>query len=412
MQTKTNVQSELAASLLCIYYPQQLLPALAAVLSFRRHHGMLQTAPLHVLVWSPETTSYSTYKKRLEIFHILLGGFPWATLSFPDPNEVRVHLSHNAKVLDKASYLRHKFSEAKIDAIYYAHDISADFIAQSAMQAFLAAKRICFGDALGVVYSNDYFTELTYPLGNIIHAISQPATTVRNLLFRLKRNWTLPRKDCRLDACYVVPILPCDPGGDFLAGKNLVLVDDASLFLALRTLSQAAERHLDNKNKAITTLNQPPIFVMLLGSYSESRLTSEDQEIRLYIEIADQYVPAGGRIFLKAHPVSQQDKITRITKALSSNFEIIEISADEWPIELMPSLIKGNQVLSLSYSSVSLSYLYGFQVTHVLNRKLINKFFPKKNQSWVLESNELYLQQLDFASTRCPQFRKVMEMEP
>lgn len=404
------MQGDGKTSLLCLYYPQQLLPALAAVLSFRRHRGTVPTAPLHVFVWNPGTTECSVRERRAKSFRILLADFPWATLVFPDQREVQTRLSHNAKVRGKAAYLRQKFGDDTIDAIYYAHDISADFIAQSAMQAFPSAARICFGDALGVVYGNDYFTALTYPLGRVAQAIRQPALTLRNLLFRLKRAWTLPPRDQRLDAGYVVPILPCDPGGDFFAGKQLLQTEDASLFQVLHTLSAAVEDCLTRCGEA-PALRRPPFFVMLLGSYSESRLSTEAQELQLYVEVARRHVPAGGRIFLKAHPVSTKGKVDRIARALASNYEIIATSVDEWPIELMPSLIEGNRILSLSYSSVSLLYLYGARVTHVLDRALIDQFFPERTRQWVQAGNELYLAQLEVAAVRRAEIERKAEIE-
>ncbi|MBV5337456.1 MAG: hypothetical protein J0653_05770, partial [Deltaproteobacteria bacterium] len=84
-------------SLLCLYYPQQLLPGLAAVMSFRRHCGTDAKAPLTVLVWSHPATEHKTRERRLQAFKLLLSSFPWATLFFPDQDEVKSHLSHNSR---------------------------------------------------------------------------------------------------------------------------------------------------------------------------------------------------------------------------------------------------------------------------------------------------------------------------
>ena len=393
---RTDAPGDCKKSLLCLYYPQQLLPGLAAVLSFRRSQGEGAAAPLTVLVWTPPATEQSVRKKRLQAFKVLLEDFAWACLYFPEQDEIKAHLSQNAKVLNKAGYLRKKFGQDAFDAIYYAHDISADFIAQSAMQAFPNAKRICFGDALGVVYSNDFFTGMTYPIGSAGNILRWPGRVFRNMPYRFKRAWTLPSASRRLDADYVIPILPCDPGGDFIEGKKLLLVDGDSLRHVQDSLSKAVERHLTDE-KCWANGDTKIDFIMLLGSYSESRLTTEDQECALYVEVARLHVAPGSRIALKPHPLSSAEKVERIRRALSPDYDVEVAHYGELPIEAMPWLVEHSKVLSFSYSSVSLRYLYNSTVLHVLSDALINKFFPGDTRQWMNESNKLYLDQLAIA---------------
>ena len=365
------------------------------MLSYRRHQGKDAEAPLTVLVWSHPAIDHKTRERRLQAFKVLLVSFPWATLYFPDRDEVKTHLSSNSRVMRKADYLRGKFGQSAFAAVYYAHDISADFIAQSAMQAYPNASRVCFGDALGVVYSNAYFTDHTYPVG-AFEAFSRPMRTIRNLLFRLKRIWTLPSRHRRLDAEQAVLILPCDPGGDFLLGKKLQSVDYEALCCVLDGLSNSAEQHLiEKKCRGEGDVNSS--VVMLLGSYSESRLTSEIQECALYVEAGRLHISPGSKIILKAHPVSQPEKIALIKQALSVHYDTIVFTNNEIPIETMPSLAKNYKIISFSYSSVSLLYLYGSTVLHAMNDSMINVFFPEETRLWMRESNSLYLQQIDIA---------------
>lgn len=364
-------------------------------MSYRRYRGEDAKLPLTVLVWSHPATEHQARERRLQAFEALLKGFPWATLFFPNQDEVRASLSHNSRVMRKADYLRGKFGQSTFAAVYYAHDVSADFIAQSAMQAYPNGLRVCFGDALGVVYSNNYFTDHTYPIG-AAEFFTRPMRATRNLLFRLKRTWTLPSRRRRLDAEHAVLILPCDPGGDFLPGKQLQAVDYECLCHVLDTLSNSAERSLINQEfSGEGDVNSS--VVMLLGAYSESRLTSEIQECALYVEAARLHILPGSKIILKAHPVSQPEKIALIKQALSNHYDTVVVTNDEVPIEMMPSLVKRYKIVSFSYSSVSLSYLYGSAVVHAMSDALIDKFFPEETRPWMRESNELYLHQIDIA---------------
>jgi hypothetical protein len=364
-------------------------------MSFRHHQGRDVTAPLTVLIWSPATMDNAAREKRRQAFNVLLDGFSWTSIFFPDQAEVKLHLSHNATVLSKANYLRQKFGQNAFSTIYYAHDISADFIAQSAMQAFPTATRVCFGDALGVVYNNDYFTDHTYPV-NVTELVSRPMQTIRNVLFRLKRRWTLPSRSRCLDADYTVLILPCDPGGDFLVGKKLLPANNDYLHYVLTTLSSAAERHLKQEPVKETGISDKNV-VMLLGSYSESCLTTEEQECAMYVEAARLHVLPESKIILKAHPASREEKVLRIQQALSLHYGTVVIYNDELPIEVMSWLVNYANIISFSYSSVSLLYLYGSPVLHAMNNTLISLFFPKETQTWMLESNKLYLEQLAIA---------------
>lgn len=360
-------------------------------MSFRRHCGTDAKAPLTVLVWSHPATEHKTRERRLQAFKVLLVGFPWATLFFPEQDEVKAHLSHNSRVMRKADYLRGKFGQSAFAAVYYAHDISADFIAQSAMQAYPNASRVCFGDALGVVYSDDYFTDQTYPV-RAVEAFSRPMRAIRNLLFRLKRVWTLPSRNRRLDAEHSVLILPCDPGGDFLRGKQMLLVDKESLTEVLYTLSEATSPSVNGKYG--TSADRQNAVVILLGSFSESKLTTEDQERDLYTQAARENIAKNQKIVLKPHPASSAEKTLLIQKALSAAYTVEIEDYDELPAEFIPALAEFDSVISFSYSSVSLKYLYGIDVLHALTDEMIKTYFPDKSWSWMRNSNDLYLEQL------------------
>ena len=363
------------------------------MLSFRAYKGESAVTPLTILVWAPSSITAEARQLRLQAFEVLIKDFRYANLCFPEPCEIKTKLTQNAKVSKKANYLRAKFGREAFDTIYYAHDISADFIAQSAMQAFPNAERICFGDGLGILYSNDYFTGMTYPMPSAGEIVRQPHRGFRNLLCRLKRKWMLPSKNRRLDAHYVIPIIPCDPGGDFIKNKTLLIADNDCIVHVRDGFSASVERHLCNATQP-DNIKATADFVILLGSYAESGLTTEEQELALYNEVASLYIAAGSRIALKHHPASSGTKNARIRRELAINYDVQVLGYGELPIESMPAQLADSKVISFSYSSVSLLYLYNINVMHVLNESLINKYFPAGARQWLSDSNELYLDQL------------------
>ena len=382
-------------ALLCIYYPQQLLPGLAAVVQCRLHEGTNVHAPASILVWSDPGVGDTVLAQRQQTFDLLLREFPWVTLVFPYAREIQANLSANFTVAQKAAYLRQRFGKEAFTSIFYAHDMGSDYIAQSAMQAFPQATRVCFGDALGVVYSNDYYTRLTYPVGALADWLRKPRRTLINLFWRCKRAYTLPAKRDRLDAHIAALILPSDPGDDFLQDKVLLEIDRATLddvanSLARGVENSAAQSAQDNSNA--------DKYLMLLGSFSESGFTSPAQEVAMYLDVAREHVPAGAALILKAHPASYGDKVRTVATTLASHCKVEMSSTDGLPIEALKRLARCRSVISFSYSSVSLQYLYGSQVVHAMTTARIQRYFPAYIQPWMQDSNELYLRELAMAT--------------
>ena len=59
---------------------------------------------------------------------------------------------------------RELFGDADFEEIYYAHDVVGQFY-QALATAFPRARRICYGDGLGIVYQRDYHLSLLQELG-------------------------------------------------------------------------------------------------------------------------------------------------------------------------------------------------------------------------------------------------------
>lgn len=109
----------------------------------------------------------------------------------------------------RAKFLTRKLKKYPIDEIFFSHDLSSDFWNQVLMQAFPKAKRICYGDALGLVYSQNYFSQLMYQI------VNKNKIIFHNILARIKRKLIYPGKKNQLQAQEAILAIPCDPGKDF-----------------------------------------------------------------------------------------------------------------------------------------------------------------------------------------------------
>lgn len=144
--------------------------------------------------------------------------------------------------------------------------------------------------------------------------------------------------------------------------------------------------------------NSPnPCYLLMLSNFTESKLTTIDNEIALYEDILSKYATMGSTVILKPHPAHNPDLFSLIINTLKENYniQIVDKQYYHLPIELAESLVQGCEVLSVSYSSISLPYIYGKQVKHVLTQELVNKYFSIEKMSWFIESNNLYINMIN-----------------
>jgi hypothetical protein len=376
-------------ALVCVYYPQQILPGLAAVVRYRELHHIPSDAPILMLVWCPAGVAAQVRQRREVVMQRLVAAVPGAQLQFIGGDDAG-RLQSGLTMRGRAVRLAQRLAGVRIGQIYFAHDLTSDFIAQAAMQAWPEAARICFGDAWGVVYTNRHFEAHTFPCRPSM--LLRPRDLLRNCLTRARRRLLRTPQRRVLDAQYAMLILPSDPGGDFLPGKELVRVGPRVVQSVLAQLAQAFA--------AEALLLQGAAAVLLIGSYAESRLCSEDQEIALYLDAVRQHVGAGTRIVLKPHPAGEPAKVDRIAEALSQAGYVTERVPpllDEVPVELIAHRWAPAAILSFSYSSVSLAYLGYPAVIHAMTEAFVYKHFPRRCAGWMQESNALYLAEMEAA---------------
>lgn len=346
-----------------------------------------------MFVWTPPTTNQAVFSRRLEMFKLLLEPFPEITLWMPEPAEIAASISQSHRVMNKARWLRDRFGADAFHEIYFSSDVTGDFTPQSCFQAFPEAERISYGDAMGIGYTLKSFEKELFRNNSLQYALTHPQNYFRNHMVWLKRRLTLPMPWQRLEATTSCMILPCDQYGDFLPGKKQVEVPFAIVQQVLDKLSAAIEKTgiIAPLLEQIKDEAQP--YMLLLGSFSESRLCSAKEEISLYQDVISEHIPEGALIILKPHPASRAEKLAELAKILNGRYRtlVVDNEINDIPIELLPDLVKPCNVLSFSYSSVSLGYLYGTTLLHVMTDYLISKHISPANRKWMKDGNDLYL---------------------
>lgn len=368
-------------SLISIDHVNQLIPALAAL----RHTRNTQNAPNRpILVFTKPHLQFNsttiTHIKALlknETPYVLIVG----NTLFKQSKFI-----HNIPVTLRAKLLFRKLKDYPIAEIFFSHDISSDFWNQTLMHAFPKATRLCYGDALGLVYSHRHFTQLMYGIKN------NNKILLTNLLARIKRGFLYPSKKKQLLANQAILAIPCDPGNDFLTQCKLSIVSQNELRDCVKNLSNCIPDFKTHMEELILQ-SQKPCFLLMPSNFTESKLTTIDNEIALYKDILATHISTESRIIIKPHPAHNPILFHKIVQALKENYDIHVIDSQYYhlPIELAESLIQGCEVLSFSYSSISIPYIYNKQVKHVLTQEMIENYFSKEKMDWFIKSNNLYL---------------------
>jgi hypothetical protein len=139
----------------------------------------------------------------------------------------------------------------------------------------------------------------------------------------------------------------------------------------------------------------PEHFMLLMGSYHESKMMTLKQELKMYRLIILNYAKKGGLIILKSHPSSDKRKTVALSKILKRrNFTCEIYPKSAIPIELLVDSTTSLTIISLSYSSVTLKYLYKLKIIHALDNIIIDKFFKEEFKFWLRSNNDLYLNQI------------------
>lgn len=370
-------------SLISIDHINQLIPAITALRHIKK--GQVNSISISpVLIFTKPHINFSPLvikhlKQLLETVnsYVLIEG----NKLFSKPK-----LITKIPVRLRAKLLLRKLSNFAVGEILYAHDISSDFWNQTLMQAFPHAKRICYGDALGLVYSQNYFMSLMFGLRK------NQRFSFNSSLVQLKRKFLFPTKKKQLLAQQAVLAIPCDPGQDFLKQCQLLIPNKNEVKQCVFDLANALPE-FKMYGSELKEKTHKSHYLFILSNLTESKLTTLGNEIALYKEILASQVDRDATIIIKPHPAHNSVMFQKIIQCLQEEYDIHVIKSDFYnlPIELAISLIESCTILSISYSSISIPYLYGKNVQHVLSNQMIKKYFIEEKMDWFIESNNLFL---------------------
>ncbi|MBJ7326357.1 MAG: hypothetical protein JHC52_03320 [Chthoniobacterales bacterium] len=283
------------------------------------------------------------------------------------------------------------------------------FINQLLYRAYPDAVRACYGDGIGLNFSNDYYRVPAAPRER--WGVNQPSMSIRSVGSRLKRNilhrirrWVgLPQGPLQpaTDACRAQPV-PFDRHYLLLANlfdeqrDDFIQLDAAdfhNLFAAYGAeIEPAASQGCSPLVDALPRASS--VVVLLTSNFSETGRMTLDGEIACCMESVLQVGGGPGSLLvIKPHPRDARKKIDRLTTEARRHFAEVVSLDDRWTfylpfesvfVRFFPpgSAIRAvTQVVCTSSAALSLEHLYGQQCSMGFGAPAVRQRFATAWQS-------------------------------
>jgi hypothetical protein len=380
----TALDNHEAHSILLISFPHQLLHALSALKYYRMRERIPEQAPAIILAWSFQSSDHVPNSSFRKILDNAICDFAFVTLIIPTLRARSYDLSPLRTLIHRIAWVRDRLHSFSIDAIFFAHDASADRTAQVLMQSFPKANAICFGDPPGFLYPQFNSQHQRNFIKRLILAsrarglssLRSPALSIVTIDFY--NNGSAAHSD--------VLVLP----------RSLVLETLASIQRGMDQIKEGLHidyKYLAGKSKSIT--------IVLLSNFSESGLTTENNELALYGEICKEFSSTEAKLIIKPHFGTSPAFLKKLTNCLSLySPEILPSLAGQIPIEFFPNLVKQSNIISVSSASALLSHLFNKQISHALTANRIQQYFKAARVTYMLEANQAIENSLSSAKDR------------
>lgn len=393
--TDRHPSSIITRCLVHLYSTPYLLTALAAILS---RHPQRDTQVV-VVVHLPGASD-TVHAEMRQIVEECSRNFPCITrvLALTDDNIRDISVVGDAGAAGSA--LGCHLGESHIDEIYYAHDFIGSFMALARKQ-YPAARRVCLGDAFGMVYERDFLLSYQWKRRAGFSSLFDPGRW-RRLFARARAAQRGPMPAPCADsanrqspdlACLVLPV---DPSGRFLA-KTPFEVCPRQIFMdVIARCADAAQELRAYIDRLLAESVPGPRYLVMLENYAEAGHLRFNREVEMYCAIIRAHCPPGCTVFLKGHPNERSSRGERVRDTLGSEFRVIPLDTRyrRYPIELWRRLVHECRVISAAYPVLSLKFIYGIDVIQPMDDAFIERWFPRQVWRWLKDGLRLYMEPL------------------
>jgi len=304
----------------------------------------------------------------------------WADVLFIGQKEMR-EISLNRKDVSKRKLIS-KLQDHEFENIFIARGFGS-FGTQLVLDTYKNAVRIEYGDSFGFV-GNENALKVTF-----YDFVKSPKNIAKLTLKKILYGHFFPR----FSFDFSILTLPLDWSGDYLNDKNLVVPPKEFAVELLIGLSKQLPDLESYCNQLISGI-AGECNLYMLSNFSNSRLSSQENEIELYEKIIRETAKIGTTIILKNHPRGSDSTLVRLKERLIETFEIRVIDRKEfilYPIELWVPLINKARVFPIFSSSIiSLKYFFSKNVILSLDAEKIQTYIQRNKVQQITGGEIMY----------------------
>lgn len=248
------------------------------------------------------------------------------------------------------------------------------------LNAYPQAKRIVYGDAMGIV-GNEGVTDgfdWRSPLRSL-------AYLGRDLALRA---WHGQYSKMKFDAAVLT--LPIDWSGSYLDTIPLLVPPREFVVEQITAMADSIQALHDYAARLINS--EEDNHLVLLSNLSASGLLSPKNEVALYVDIVTTTVPKGATVLLKPHPRGARDVLNEVVGILGEDYKVIAIDDQAFsgfPIELWACFIRHcNKIVPVySASAYQIKYIYGKDVILTLDEARISRYMYADKAGLIAKGN-------------------------
>jgi len=381
--------------------PLHVLSALAAIKTFHREQPVSVTLAVNY-----PTASSALLEELHGIAAVMTDRMPGVDACIAVPNEMLAALAGRTDVDAAARDFRAQLGLRDFSELYYFHDVMGVFFAMLA-QSYPRARRIAFGDTLGVVFERKF--HLSQFGIEVPESIATPDPARNQVTFWERLRAAVARKPAPTDQEYytdlstlpfgtpgILPhaaalILPTDESGKLLSRipwavvqKKLVL----ELLDALISRCTALSEHVD---KLLAGRESDRKYLLMTENNAEAQFLTFERDIEMYCAIIERHCVPKSVIFLKGHPAERLPRYDALRAKIGHKFDLVDFGErfKRYPVEFATRLVRECIPICMAYPTLSLKYLHGVDVIQPMDRAFIEAWYPQKLWDYLDKANQM-----------------------
>jgi hypothetical protein len=285
-----------------------------------------------------------------------------------------------------AEAFRTGFGLPALDEFHYGHATVGCF-SQLVSGVYPQARRICFGDAFGLVHwrrvrlaFGGYAVEDLPRLapnqaGELLPWACGQLARGRGTLRELLATREIAPHEAAL-------CMPVDQFGDYFDQVPLRVCPKATAQRVLAACADSARELTRYVGEVLAAQGGRPTCLLLTANFAEADDLSPETDIAMYADVVRSSCPPGTALLLKTHPGETLPRAEGLKKALEPDYAVVELDRRfrRYPIEIWAEAVRTSSIISLTYPSVTLAYFYDKDIIQPMSEAFIERWWSPAKQ--------------------------------